>query len=201
MSSPALATTADRASATRSSTASRTTGASCELQDVEAGSDWLLKQPWVDAKRIFAAGGSYGGFMVAWMNGHVKRGRYQAYICHAGCFDWQAMFSDEAYTWHAKELGAWYWDDPAKVQAQSPSHYMAAMQTPTLVIHGALDYRVLDQQGLAHYSTLKARGVDARLLWFHDENHWVLKPRNSQLRYGEFFDWLNAHDRVGAAQG
>ena len=107
----------------------------------------MLKQPWVDAKRIFAAGGSYGGFMVAWMNGHVKRGRYQAYICHAGCFDWQAMFSDEAYTWHAKELGAWYWDDPAKVQAQSPSHYMAAMQTPTLVIHGALDYRVLDQKG------------------------------------------------------
>ena len=161
----------------------------------------MLKQPWVDAKRIFAAGGSYGGFMVAWMNGHVKRGRYQAYICHAGCFDWQAMFSDEAYTWHAKELGAWYWDDPAKVQAQSPSHHMAAMQTPTLVIHGALDYRVLDQQGLAHYSTLKAGGVDARLLWFHDENHWVLEPRNSQLRYGEFFDWLNAHDRVGAAQG
>ena len=54
------------------------------------------------------------------------------------------------------------------------------MQTPTLVIHGALDYRVPDQQGLAYYNTLKARGVDARLLWFPDENHWVLKPRNSQ---------------------
>ena len=139
--------------------------------------------------------------MVAWMNGHVKPGRYQAYICHAGCFDWQAMFSDDAYTWHAKELGAWYWDDPAKVRAQSPSHYVAAMKTPTLVIHGALDYRVPDQQGLAYYNTLKARGVDARLLWFPDENHWVLKPRNSQLWYGEFFDWLKAHDRVGTGEG
>ena len=172
-----------------------------ELQDVEAGTDWLSKQPWVDRKRVFAAGGSYGGFMVAWMNGHVKPGRYQAYICHAGCFDWQAMFSDDAYTWHAKELGAWYWDDPAKVRAQSPSHYVAAMKTPTLVIHGALDYRVPDQQGLAYYNTLKARGVDARLLWFPDENHWVLKPRNSQLWYGEFFDWLKAHDRVGTGEG
>ena len=61
-----------------------------ELQDVEAATDWLLKQPWVDKSRVFATGGSYGGFMVAWMNGHVKPGRYQAYVCHAGCFDWRA---------------------------------------------------------------------------------------------------------------
>ena len=54
------------------------------------------------------------------------------------------------------------------------------MRTPTLVIHGALDYRVPDAQGLAYYNTLKARGVDARLLWFPDENHWILKPRNSR---------------------
>jgi len=172
-----------------------------ELQDVEAGTDWLLKQPWADRQRVFATGGSYGGFMVAWMNGHVKPGRYQAYVCHAGCFDWQAMFSDDAYTWHAKELGAWYWEDPAKVRSQSPSAYVSAMQTPTLVIHGALDYRVPDQQGLAYYNTLKAKGVDARLLWFPDENHWILKPRNSKLWYGEFFDWLKSHDRLPKGAG
>ena len=165
-----------------------------ELQDVEAGTDWLLSQPWVDKKRVFATGGSYGGFMVAWMNGHVPAGRYQAYVCHAGCFDWQAMFADDAYTWHAKELGAWYWEDAAKVASQSPSTFVAAMQTPTLVIHGALDYRVPDGQGLAYYNTLKAKGVNSRLLWFPDENHWILKPRNSKLWYGEFFGWLKAHD-------
>ena len=165
-----------------------------EMQDVEAGTDWLLKKPWVDAGRIFAAGGSYGGFMVAWMNGHVKPGRYQAYVCHAGCFDWVAMFADDAWSWHAKELGNWYWDDMAKINAQSPHAYAASMSTPTLVIHGALDYRVPDGQGLAFYNTLKARGVDARLLWFPDENHWVLKPRNSRLWYGEFFAWLKNHD-------
>ena len=170
-----------------------------ELQDVEAATDLLLKKPWVDTRRVFATGGSYGGFMVAWMNGHVAPGRYQAYVCHAGCFDWTAMFADDAWTWHAKELGAWYWDDPAQVQAQSPHAFAGAMSTPTLVIHGALDYRVPDAQGLAYYNTLKARQVDARLLWFPDENHWILKPRNSRLWYGEFFGWLQAA-RPGRAE-
>ena len=165
-----------------------------ELQDVEAGTDWLLRRPWADPKRVFATGGSYGGFMVAWMNGHVPAGRYAAYVCHAGCFDWTAMFADDAFTWHAKELGAWYWDDMAHVHKQSPHAFAGTMATPTLVIHGALDYRVPDAQGLAYYNTLKARGVPARLLWFPDENHWVLKPRNSRQWYGEFLGWLAAHD-------
>lgn len=164
-----------------------------ELQDIEAGTDWLLKKPWVDKKRIVATGGSYGGYMVAWMNGHVKPGRYQAYVCHAGCFDWQAMFADDAYGWHIKELGAAYWDDPAKVAAQSPDTFARHFKTPTLVIHGAMDYRVPDAQGLAYYNTLKALDVPARLVWFPDENHWVLKPRNSKLWYGEFFGWLAKH--------
>jgi hypothetical protein len=112
-------------------------------------------------------------------------GRYAAYVCHAGCFDWTGMFADDAYAWHAKELGAWYWDDMARRcthRARTPSAGRDA-DTPTLVIHGALDYRVPDAQGLAYYNTLKARGVDARLLWFPDENHWILKPRNSRLWY------------------
>ena len=165
-----------------------------ELQDIERATDWLLKKPWADKKRVFATGGSYGGFMVAWMNGHVPPGRYAAYVCHAGCFDWTAMFADDAFSWHAKELGAFYWDDMAQVNKQSPHAFAAAMRTPTLVIHGALDYRVPDAQGLAYYNTLKAKGVEARLLWFADENHWILKPRNSQQWYREFFAWLQRHD-------
>jgi len=165
-----------------------------ELQDIEAATAWLLTKPWADARRVFATGGSYGGFMVAWMNGHVEPGRYAAYVCHAGCFDWTAMFADDAFSWHVKELGAYYWDDPALVLSQSPHAFAGAMRTPTLVIHGALDYRVPDGQGLAYYNTLKARGVPARLLWFADENHWILKPRNSRQWYGEFFAWLKRYD-------
>jgi dipeptidyl aminopeptidase/acylaminoacyl peptidase len=82
----------------------------------------------------------------------------------------------------------------AKAHSQSPHAFAASMQTPTLVIHGAKDYRVPDAQGLAYYNTLKAKGVDAKLVWFPDENHWILKPRNSALWYREFFDWLKRHD-------
>jgi dipeptidyl aminopeptidase/acylaminoacyl peptidase len=164
-----------------------------ELQDVEAATDWLLAKPWADRKRVFASGGSYGGYMVAWMNAHLPRSRYNAFVCHAGCFDWTAMFGNDAWAWHAKELGTYYWDDLAKIQSQSPHGFAKGLSTPTLVVHGALDYRVPDQQGLAYYNTLKAKDVDARLVWFPDENHWVLKPRNSRLWYGEFFDWLAKH--------
>jgi len=132
--------------------------------------------------------------MVAWMNAHVKPGRYQAYVCHAGCYDWVGMFADDAYGWHAQELGGWYWNDMKKVHSQSPHAYAANMQTPTLVIHGAQDYRVPDAQGLAYYNTLKAKGVDARLLWYPDENHWILKPANNVIWYHEFFDWIKRYD-------
>jgi dipeptidyl aminopeptidase/acylaminoacyl peptidase len=169
-----------------------------ELQDVEAATTALLQRPYIDPARVYATGGSYGGFMVAWMNGHVPAGRYAAYVCHAGCFDWTAMFADDAWAWHAKELGGWYWDDPARIHAQSPHAFAASMHTPTLVIHGALDYRVPDAQGLAYYNTLKARGVPSRLLWYPDENHWILKPQNSRLWYQEFFAWLRAHPAAPA---
>ena len=82
---------------------------------------------------MFATGGSYGGYLVAWMNGHCAPGRYAAYICHAGCYDWTAMFADDAFSWHAKELGAWYWEDPAKVASQSPHAFAGAFDGETFV--------------------------------------------------------------------
>lgn len=166
-----------------------------ELFDVEAGTDFMLKQGYIDRDRLVAAGGSYGGYMVAWMNGHCDR--YKAYVCHAGCFDWVAMFSDDAWYWHPKELGAFYWDDMKRVESQNPRAHVKAMKTPTLVIHGLLDYRVPDSQGLAYYNTLKAKGVATRLVFFPDENHWILKPQNSRLWYREFFAWLERFVETG----
>lgn len=170
-----------------------------ELQDIEATTDWLLQQPWADKTRVFATGGSYGGFLVAWMNGHVPawpQGRYRAYICHAGVFDRVATFSADSYPIRPKDLAANYWEDMPRVLAQSPHASAARMGTPTLVIHGAKDYRVPDCNGLAYYNTLKARGVDARLLWFPDEGHWVLKPQNSLLWYREFASWLARYSKA-----
>ena len=168
-----------------------------ELADVEAGTDFMLRQGYIDRDRLVATGGSYGGYMVAWMNGHTDR--YKAYVCHAGCFDWVSMFADDAYYWHPKELGAFYWDRPAKVDSQNPRAHVKRMKTPTLVMHGLLDYRVPDAQGLAYYNTLKAKGVPARLVLFPDENHWILKPQNSRLWYREFSAWLARYVRPGGA--
>src|SRR5258708_8102002 len=77
--------------------------------------------------------------MGAWMNGHTDR--YKAYVCHAGCFDWVAMFSDDAWYWHPKELGAHYWDNAKKIDAQNPRARVKRMKTPTLAIHALLAYR------------------------------------------------------------
>jgi dipeptidyl aminopeptidase/acylaminoacyl peptidase len=170
-----------------------------ELQDIEAATDWLLAQPWADAQHVYAAGGSYGGFLVAWMNGHVAPGRYRAYVCHAGVFDRVATFSADSWPARPMDLAAKYWEDMPRVLAQSPHAFAGRMATPTLVTHGARDYRVPDCNGLAYYNTLKARDVDVRLLWFPDENHWVLKPRNSRQWYAEFAAWLQRHG--GAKQG
>jgi dipeptidyl aminopeptidase/acylaminoacyl peptidase len=161
-----------------------------ELQDIEATTTWLRRQPWADPGRFFAAGGSYGGFLVAWMNGHVKPGRYRATVCHAGVFDRVATFSADSWPVRPKDLAANWWQDMNKVLAQSPHAFARHMATPTLVTHGALDYRVPDCNGLAYYNTLKARGVPARLLWFPDENHWILKPANSLAWHREFEAWL-----------
>ncbi|MBL8519088.1 MAG: S9 family peptidase [Betaproteobacteria bacterium] len=176
-----------------------------EHADVEAGTDHLIKRGFIDPKRLAATGGSYGGFMVAYMNGRngARKGgdRYKAYVCHAGCYDWPSMHAGDAGYWFDHELGADYWSDPAKVAAQNPAAFAKHMKTPTLVIHGALDYRVPVAQGMMYYSTLRVRGVPSRLVLFPDENHWILKPQNSRLWYREYFDWLERYVGKGPAKG
>ena len=171
-----------------------------EHADIEAGTDFMLKQGYIDAQRMAATGGSYGGKMVAWMNGRngksmARKGgdRYKAYVCHAGCFDWVSMYAGDAGYWFKHALKATYWDDPDKFGSQNPLNFAKHMKTPTLVIHGAMDYRVPDAQGLMYYSTLKTLNVPARLVMFPDENHWILKPQNSRLWYREYFAWLEKY--------
>jgi dipeptidyl aminopeptidase/acylaminoacyl peptidase len=167
-----------------------------ELADIEAGTDHMLATGYIDPARVVATGGSYGGYMVAYMNGNVAGDRYKAYVCHAGCFDWVSMMGSDGYFWFGHELGAFAWEDEAKVLKQSPHHYAANFGTPTLVMHGELDYRVPYYQGLAYYNTLRVKQVPSRLVCFPDENHWILKPQNSVLWYREFRDWC---DRFTAA--
>jgi len=170
-----------------------------EYADTEAGTEWMLRQGYIDRTRLVAAGGSYGGFMVAYMNGHTDR--YRTFVCHAGCYDWVSMMATDGYVFFSKELGAFHWDDMPRVMRQSPHHYVKHAKTPTLVLHGELDYRVPATQALQYYDTLKAKSVPARLVYFPDENHWILKPQNSRLWYREFFDWVARYAPGGPARG
>jgi dipeptidyl aminopeptidase/acylaminoacyl peptidase len=110
------------------------------------------------------------------------------------------MMATDGYHFFADELGAFHWDDMPRVLRQSPHHYVKRAKTPTLVIHGELDFRVPATQALQYYDTLKAKNVAARLVYFPDENHWILKPQNSRLWYREFFDWVARYAPGGPAR-
>lgn len=155
----------------------------------------LTANPWMDSTRMAAAGGSYGGYMVNWIAGHTNR--FKALVSHAGPFNLEHMYSATEELWFPEwEYGGPFWN-PAAMATQyrkfSPHLYAKNFKTPTLVIHGELDYRVPYTEGLSMFTTLRRQGVDARLVVYPDEGHWILKPQNSQLWYREFHGWLGKY--------
>jgi len=166
-----------------------------ELEDVEKGTDYLLAKGYIDPARLAAAGGSFGGYMMAWMNGHTTR--YKAMVCHAGVYDWISQMASDTVRGRDRALGAFPWENPQKVLQQSPHSYAKNFKTPTLVVHDEQDFRVPLTQGFEYYTTLRMLDVPARLLYFPDENHWVLKPQNSRLWYKEFFGWIEKYAAAG----
>lgn len=159
-------------------------------EDIMKSADYLLAQhSFLDASRTAALGASYGGYMAAWVCGHTDR--FKAIVCHAGATDFDTQFaSDVALAWQDAAMGGAPWHRTQAYESQNPMNYAAHFKTPTLVIHGGMDYRVPDAQGLEFYAALKAQHVPARLVHFPDENHWVLHPQNSVFWYGEVRDWL-----------
>jgi dipeptidyl aminopeptidase/acylaminoacyl peptidase len=161
------------------------------MNDIMKATDWLVKQPWIDGKRVAAAGGSYGGYMMAWLNGHTDR--FKAMICHAGVYSYHGQMASDMVVGRQRALGAFPWDDLARVDKQSASRFAANFKTPTLILHGEKDYRVPLTHGLEYFTTLRLKGVPTRLVYFPDENHWVLKPQNSRLWHREVFAWLDKY--------
>jgi dipeptidyl aminopeptidase/acylaminoacyl peptidase len=156
--------------------------------DVMKATDHLIAQGYVDEKRMAAAGGSYGGFLVNWIAGHTDR--FKALVSHAGVYDLLGQSaSDSTYGRH-HSYGGYPFTNLANVERQSPNRFAAGFKTPMLVLHGERDYRVPVTQGLELYGVLTAKGVPARLVYYPDENHWVLKGANSKHWYGEVLGWL-----------
>jgi dipeptidyl aminopeptidase/acylaminoacyl peptidase len=156
--------------------------------DIMNATDYLLKLGYVDEKRMAAAGGSYGGFLVSWIAGHTDR--FAALINHAGVYNLMAQFASDVTHGRDRSYGGSPWENKEAVQKWSPAEYAENFKTPMLVIHGERDYRVPINHALECYGILKGKGVPARLVYYPDENHWILTPQNSIYWYQEFHAWL-----------
>jgi dipeptidyl aminopeptidase/acylaminoacyl peptidase len=162
------------------------------LEDLKLGlAAALEKHPWMDGERVAALGGSYGGYMVNWIAGQMPD-RFRALVAHAGNLDERfAYFATEELWFPEWEHGGTPWENPEGFTKHNPIDYVQHWKTPTLVIHGAKDFRVVETGGFATFTALQRRGIPSKLLYFPDENHWILKPANSILWHDTVNDWLD----------
>lgn len=167
------------------------------LTDIMKATDYLLETGVIAEDRMAVVGGSYGGYLVSWIG--CRTDRFSCIINHAGVFDLVNQFASDYTMGRERSFGGAPWTDIEGLTKYSPAHNMENYTTPTLVIHGERDYRVPIGQGLEAYGVLKGKGVDAKLVYFPDENHWVLSPQNSIFWYGEFHEWLDRYIGNGAA--
>jgi len=158
------------------------------FEDAMKGVDALLAEGYIDETRIAAIGASYGGYLVSWIAGHTDR--FACIVNHAGVADTLAEYASDVSWGREKAMGGQPWEGLEDLDRMNPMRFAAGFTTPMLVVHGERDYRVPVTQGISMYNVLKAKGVPSRLVYFPDENHWVLKPRNSQFWHGEVFAWL-----------
>jgi len=159
-------------------------------EDVMKGMDFALERfPYIDRKRVGAAGGSYGGFMVNWICG--KTDRFACLVSHAGLAEHFSMFGATEELWFPLwEFGGTPWDKPELHEKFSPVRLARNFKTPTLVIHGEHDYRVPYTQGLQMFTALQVQGVPSRLLFFPDECHFIQKPQNARVWWNTIHAWL-----------
>jgi dipeptidyl aminopeptidase/acylaminoacyl peptidase len=156
----------------------------------------VRRNSFIDRNRIGAAGASYGGYMVNWIEGHNNDPRFQfkVLVSHDGVYNLSSMYGATEELWFPDwEFKGSPWTNPAMYQRWSPSNFVRNFKTPILIIHGELDYRVPIGEGLQLFTAVQRKGVDSKLLIFPDEGHWVLKPQNSQLWYHTVLDWLDKY--------
>ena len=160
--------------------------------------DVLRRSPFIDRNQIGAAGASYGGYMINWIEGHNNdpRFRFKVLVCHDGVFNLTSMYGATEELWFPDwEFKGTPWSNPAMYSRWSPHNFINNFNTPILIIHGELDFRVPFGDGLQLYTAVQRKGIDSKFLSFPDEGHWVLKPQNSNLWYHTVLDWLDKYLR------
>jgi dipeptidyl aminopeptidase/acylaminoacyl peptidase len=171
------------------------------LEDLKKGLDAALaKYPWMDGANVAALGASYGGYMVNWIAGNWSD-RFNCLVAHDGNLDERfAYFATEELWFPEWEHGGTPWDNPQGYAKHNPADLVKNWKTPTLVVHGAKDFRVVETGGFATFTALQRMGIPSKLLYFPDESHWVLKPQNSVLWHDTVLDWLDRWTKRGGKE-
>jgi dipeptidyl aminopeptidase/acylaminoacyl peptidase len=162
------------------------------LEDIQKGlAAATAKFGWLDGDNACALGASYGGYMMNWIEGQWPD-RFKCIVQHDGVFDARAMAYETEELWFDEweHGGKTYYEDPAAFEKWNPVNHVAAWKTPQLVITSEKDFRIPYTQGLAAFTALQRRDIPSRLLVFPNENHWVLKPKNSRQWYREVLGWM-----------
>jgi dipeptidyl aminopeptidase/acylaminoacyl peptidase len=165
------------------------------MLDYLSAIDEMKMEPYIDENRLGAIGASYGGYSVFWLAGNHNN-RFKAFIAHNGIFNFEAQYTETEEMWFANwDYGGAYWDFGNEVAqrsyASSPHRFVQNWDTPILVIHSELDYRIVASQGMSAFNAAVLRGVPAQYLYFPDENHWVLSAQNGILWQRTFYEWLD----------
>jgi dipeptidyl aminopeptidase/acylaminoacyl peptidase len=162
------------------------------LEDLQKG--WaaaLERYDYLDGERACALGASYGGYMVNWIAGQWGEA-WDCLVSHAGVFDTRMMgYSTEELWFTEWENGGTVFENPAAYERFNPLLHVDKWQTPMLVIHGQLDYRIPVEQGIAAFTALQRRDIPSQFLYFPDENHWILKPANSIQWHDSVLAWMD----------
>jgi len=143
----------------------------------------------VDSTRMGAAGGSFGGHMINWINGHTSR--FKALVAHDGDFDLSSFYGATEELWFPEhDLGGPPWKDRTDYERWSPDHFAQDMRTPELVVQGGMDFRIPEGEGMQAFTALQRQGVPSRFLYFPDEGHWVLQLQDQVVWWTTVHEWL-----------
>jgi dipeptidyl aminopeptidase/acylaminoacyl peptidase len=165
--------------------------------------DVLRRNSFIDRSRIGAAGASYGGYMVNWILGHNNdpRFRFKVLVSHDGVYNLESMYGTTEELWFPEwEFKGTPWTNPTLYTRWSPHRFVQNFNTPILIIHSELDFRVPLGEGMQLFTAVQRKGIDSKFLTFPDEGHWVLKPQNSQLWYHTVLDWLDKYLQPTSSQ-
>ncbi|GEJ47806.1 MULTISPECIES: S9 family peptidase [unclassified Chryseobacterium] len=161
------------------------------MRDYLAATDFAKTLPYVDSDRVAAVGASYGGYSVFMLAG-IHENRFKTFIAHDGLFDMKSWYLTTEELWFANwDLGSpWEKPLPKAYTEFNPSNFVDKWNKPIMIVQGGIDYRVPYEQGQEAFQAAKLRGLKSKLVYFPNENHWVLHPQNGLVWQREFFDWL-----------